>query len=337
MAIGPTTSAIIDPVLDEWYTGLGLMRALPLLVHAKFGQVKAMPQKAGTRALFRRYESMDVQKAPIVEMTTPSPIQPSKTDVYADMVEYGAWMKYSDKVAYTTQDPCLSEFSALMGENGGESIDEAQRDQLLATTSEYLADAVTLRTSIDTKPVYTDFDRINRVLKNARAKYIDPRTIKPSTGVGTTPVRPCYYVLIHPDLELDIDNSTNFPGFIECAKYPDGGASAVEGEIGAYKNFRFIVTDKCSILEGGGNAVASTGLKSTGGYVDVYQCLIFARDAYGIVPLSGASYQTLITPVNQATPSNPLGLYGTIGWKAFTTLALLNETWMLRYECGTTA
>lgn len=337
MALGSTTSTQIPPVVSSWYTGVGLARALPLLTHAKFGQERPMPQKKGTRAMFRRYESMPVAKTPLVEMTTPTPLQASKTDVYADMKQYGAYMKYSDIVAYTTEDPALSEFSALMGENGGESIDEAQRDQLLATTSEYLAGAVALRASIITKAVYGDFDKMNRVLMNARAKFFNPNAVKASTGVGTGPIRPCYYVLIHPDVAYDVDNTTNFPGFKHTAEYPDGGASAMDGEIGAYKNFRFIVTDKCSVLLGLGAAVSSSGLASTGGYVDVYQCLVFARDAYGIVPLSGRSYETMITPVGEASKADPLGQFGTVGWKAQTTLALLNETFMIRYECGATA
>jgi N4-gp56 family major capsid protein len=338
MALGPTTSAVVDPVLNEWYTGVGLMRALPELNHSRFGQRPInFPQKSGKRALFRRYESLPVQKAPLVEMTTPTPMQITKTDIYADLVQYGGYVKYSDIVSLTTQDPFLTEKSALVGENAGESIDEAQRDQLLATTSEYLAGGVSTRVQIVTKAVYTDFDKINRVLKKARAKFIDDETIRANSGVGTGPIRPCYYVLITPEVAYDVDNTTNFPGFKHTSEYPDGGKSALPSELGAYKNFRFLVSDKESILPGLGAAVASTGLASTGGYIDVNQCLIFARDAYGIVQLSGASYQTLITEPNVASKSDPLGQYGTVGWKAMTTLALLNETFMLRYECGATA
>jgi N4-gp56 family major capsid protein len=337
MAIGPTTSSVVDPVVNEWYSGLGLARALPYLNHAKWGQLPVRPfeMKKGTRVMFRRYESMPVQKAPLVEMTTPSPIQVSKTDVYGDLVQYGAYMKYSDKVAYTTEDPALSEFSALMGENGGESIDEAQRDQLLATTSVFRAGAVSLETSVVTKALAADFDKIYRVLLNARAKPVRPNGVKASTGVGTGPVRPSYYVLIHPDMVYDVDNTTNFPGFKHPTEYPDGGASADPSEIGAYKNFRFLVSDKEYVNLGGGAAVASTGLASTGGLIDVYHCLVFAKDAYGIVPLNGHAYETIVTEL-KADKADPLGQYGTIGWKAMQTLVLLNETFMLRYECGAT-
>ena len=339
MALGPTTSAVVDPVLNEWYTGVSLMRALPQLNHARFAQRPInFPQKSGKRALFRRYESLPVAKAPLVEMTTPSPVQMTKTDLYADLVQYGSYVKYSDIVDYTTQDPFITERMAVVGEQAGESLDEAQRDQLLATTSEYLAGAVAARGDIVTKALGSDFDKIARVLHNARAKFIDDETIKASTGVGTGPIRPCFYVLVHPDVAYDIDNTTNFPGFKYPSEYADGGKSALPSEIGAYKNFRFLMSDKESILIDSGGAVGVTGLKSTGAsYVDVYQCLIFARDAYGVVQLSGKSYQTYVTRVDVADKADPLGQYGTIGWKAMTTLVLLNETFMLRYECGATA
>lgn len=338
MAVGPITSSILPPVVQEWYTGQGLRVALPKLNHARFGQIPTQfPQKSGTRAMFRRMEALPVNKVPIIEMTTPSPVSITYTDVYADLDQYGAWCKYSDKVAWTTQDPQISMLSRRMGENGGESLDEVYRDILLTTTSEYLAGAVALRSSIASKAVYTDFDKINRLLDNARATYIDEQVIKATTGVGTAPVRQAFYVLVHPDVKYDIDNTTNFPGFLHPSQYSDGGASALDGEIGAYKNFRFLMSDKEAVVIDSGAAIASTGLKSTGGvYNDVYQCLIFAKDAYGIVPLSGHSYETLVTPL-EASHANPMALFGTVAWKAMTTLALLNETWMLRYECGATA
>jgi N4-gp56 family major capsid protein len=316
---------------------MALTRALPLLLHGKFGQERPIDQKSGDRAKFRRIESVSVNAAPIIEMVTPSPVQITKTDITATLDQYGAYCKYSDKVSYTTQDPYLAEQSAVMGENEGQTLDVVFRDKLLATSSIYYAGAptITSRATVVARALGTDFDRIARAFHNANAKPFDPNIINASTGVGTVPQRAAYYVICHPDNQYDIDNTTNFPGFIPVAAYPDP-TRAIEGEFGAYKEFRFVSTTFASILAGAGAAVASTGLKSTGGFIDVYQCLIFGQNAYGKVPLNGRSHEVMVTGL-EASHANPLGQFGTIGWKSMQTLVLLNETFMTRYECGAIA
>jgi N4-gp56 family major capsid protein len=337
MPIGNTTSVVVDPVVRDFYDGMALARALPLLLHGKFGQVRPIDQKSGDRAKFRRYESVAVNQTPLIEMTTPSPVQVTKTDITATLDQYGAYMKYSDKVSYTTQDPALAEFSALMGENEGQTLDLVFRDKLLATTSIYYAGApaITTRVGVTARALGTDFDKIARLFHNANAKPYDPNIIGASTGIGTVPQRACFYVIVHPDVQYDVDNTTNFPGFIPVAAYPDP-TRAIPGEFGAYKEFRFVSTTYTSIILGAGAAVAATGLKSTGGYIDIYQCLIFAQNAYGVVPLNGRSHEVLVTELG-ADKADPLGQFGTIGWKSMQTLALLNETFMTRYECGAIA
>jgi N4-gp56 family major capsid protein len=65
--------------------------------------------------------------------------------------------------------------------------------------------------------------------------------------------------------------------------------------------------------------------------------IIVAQNAYGIVPLQGegAVTPTVINPT--PTKSDPLGQRGSVGWKTWQTLAILNQSWMARYEVAATA
>ena len=82
----------------------------------------------------------------------------------------------------------------------------------------------------------------------------------------------------------------------------------------------------------GGVEVASAAL------ADVYPLLVFGKDAYAIVPLQGAN---AVKPavMNPGTPTkgDELGQRGFVSWKAWQATAILNDSWMARYEVLATA
>ena len=69
----------------------------------------------------------------------------------------------------------------------------------------------------------------------------------------------------------------------------------------------------------------------------MYPVLIFARDAFGIVPLKGKDSLTPMVVNPKAAPGDPLGQRGTVGWKAMTTCLILQDSWMYRLEVAATA
>jgi N4-gp56 family major capsid protein len=89
MADNLTTTTQIDPGVNTFYDRVLLKRALPLLVHDKFGQIRNIPAKSGTIIKFRRYSSLTVATTPLTEGTTPAGKQLSKTDLTAQVSQYG--------------------------------------------------------------------------------------------------------------------------------------------------------------------------------------------------------------------------------------------------------
>ncbi len=328
----PTSLTNIDPAVNLFYDGVLLHRATPYLVHALFGQKRPIDQRSGNTAKFRRYSSLAASTTPLLEGVTPTAIAVSKTDITAQVYQYGAFVEYTDRVVTENQDPVLTEFAELLGEHAGLSLDNVYRDIINAGTSVYRGGAVTARSSIVTRASTTEFDKIKRTLRNALARYYT-NTIKASTGVGTSPIRPCFYAIIHPDVSYDIEGLT---GFVPVSQYPDGGASAHENEIGSYKNFRFIESTEAKCWPDEGGAVGATGSKSTSGtYLDIYSILILAPDSYGIVDIKGKALENIVKPLGSG--DDPLNQRGTTGWKAMTTAVILNDLWMMRYEVAVTA
>ncbi len=61
--------------------------------------------------------------------------------------------------------------------------------------------------------------------------------------------------------------------------------------------------------------------------------MFFGENAYTTVTLRGKKgITTKVKALGSAGSEDPLDQYGTIGWKAITGCAILNEAWLIRAE-----
>jgi N4-gp56 family major capsid protein len=110
----------------------------------------------------------------------------------------------------------------------------------------------------------------------------------------------------------------------------------MEGEIGSIEQVRFLTSTVIAPFADAGGAKGA--MRSTSGTsADVYPILIFARDAFGIVPLKGKSAMTAMVVNPKPAPSDPLAQRGTVGWKLWTATVILQDLFMARLEVAATA
>ncbi len=154
--------------------------------------------------------------------------------------------------------------------------------------------------------------------------------VRSTPSYGTEAISPCFVGVCHTDLRYDIENLT---GFVHPHDY--GAMSPWENEIGAVGKIRFITSTIVEPWRGGG-ATGGTNVLETGSNADVYPILIFARDAYGIVPLKGKA--SIVPMVVNAKPSDsdPLAQRNHASWKAMQTTIILADHNMVRLECAVT-
>ena len=92
-----TTSTLAPAVpadLQAFYDRQLLERALPLLVHDKFGQVRGIPLHAGRGGhglsiTFRKFGALPINTTPLVEGVAPVGKKLSVTDIKATVEQYG--------------------------------------------------------------------------------------------------------------------------------------------------------------------------------------------------------------------------------------------------------
>ena len=323
-----TTSTItqVPPGTQAYYDRTLLERAVPADVHGRFGQNRPLATKNGNQIKFRRYSALTPATTALTEGVTPTGSSLSVTDITATLAQYGDFVTISDMVDLVNQDPVLTEAGKVLGEQGGTTIDQVRRDVLVAGSSLIRANG-SARTDINTVMDEADLKTAIRALDRQNAKFVT-EMVKASGGTGTTPIRPAYIGIIHPDTLPILEAITGFKSVETYGSQMD----AMEDEVGAYRNIRFVKSTNAKIWTDGGASGGSNVISTGGTLADVYATLIIAANAYGVCPLSGQAMRNIIKPLGSAGSADPLDQRATSGWKAITTTKILNDSWMIRIE-----
>jgi N4-gp56 family major capsid protein len=328
-----TTTSTIDINIEGFYDRNLLERALPVLLYSKFGQTRPIPKNKGSKITFRRYGSLAVNTTQLSEGVTPTGKQLSATEITATMGQYGDYVIITDKLLDMGLDPILIEAGEILGEQAGLSIDTIHRAVLLAGTSVRYANGVVGRDSIITAISEADIKTVIRALEGANAKKLRSMNA-PTVKVSTTPLRPGFIGITHTDCRQDLEGLTNF---IPVEKY-SSQKDVMETEIGECLGVRFLVTTNAGVVaDAGGTAVTNDLVyTSASSACDVYQTLILAKDAYGVIPLQKEGIENIIKKAKASGTEDPLNQRNTSGWKAYTVAKILNDNFLYRIEHGVT-
>lgn len=318
-----TTRTQIAREVNNYYDRNLLMRALPLLVHTKFAQVRDIPANSGTNTIkFRRYGTLTAATSALTEGTTPAGSQASVTDITATVAQYGDFITYTDVVSYESPDAVLTEFSDILGEQAGNTLDQLTRDVLAAgSTVQYVGAVSRVTIASDDLITATEVKKAVRTLKNANARRVTSM-IGASTNVATEPVAPAYIGFVSPSTWYDLQDET---GWVPVEKYA-ANTKVMEGEVGKLGDVRFIESTNAKVFTGAG---ASS--------IDVHATIIVGAQAYGITRISGQALRNIVKPLGSAGSADPLEQRGTTGWKATFVAKILNDDFMVRLEHAVSA
>lgn len=318
--ISPRTTAHADRRL--------LTRAIPNNILGQFGQVRTQPTKKTLVIKFRRYNKLAVATAPITEGVTPSGKVLTKTDVTATLLQYGDWVMITDIIRDTHEDPVLGESIDILGEQAAETYDVLRTGILKAGTNVMYSDGQTSRGNVDNVFTRGNLRTAIRTLKAQEAKPLT-KINKAGPNINTMPVPRAFIIVCHSDAQPDFEGLSDWN---PVHKYPST-MGLINGEVGSIGEMRVVFDNNLTPWTDAGGTASTNSTLSTGGtQADVYPILIFGKDAYGVVELAGKSAVSTYVSNPKAAPSDPLAQRGTVGWKGYTTTAILNQLWMLRLE-----
>ena len=327
---------------------------MPYLHIEKFGQTYPLPTNSTQTAKFRRYFMQGTTGAagpdavagtafyiplattPLVEGVTPAGSLLANQDYTVTLNQYGDFMTITDVIEDTHTDPVLQQMTDILGEQAAITVETLRYNVLKAGTNVFYGTNVASRSLVANPVALADIRRVSTGLNRQNAKKITS-VVASNPDFNTKSVEAAYMAIVHPDLETDLRALANF---IPVASYGPH-TSPFEGEIGSIEQVRFLTStvflpfsDSGVILASfvAGASGSSTPRSTSGVNVDVYPILIFARDAFGIVPLKGKSSMTPMVVNPKPAAGDPLAQRGTVGWKLWTATVILQDAFMARLE-----
>lgn len=292
----------------------------------KFGQTFVLPTKSSTVAKFRRYEALALATTALVEGVTPAGTKPTYTDYTATLEEFGDFVPYSGFMMDTHEDPILKVYGDLCMQQAAETIETLRWNKIKAGSQVGYANGGI--TTVNTPISLTLQRTATSAMLRQRAKYIN-EVVSSTPDFRTEPVEASFVAIHHPDVSNDVKN---MQGFISVKQY-QGQTKTFPGEYGAVDDVRYCRSVLFTPYLGatGVYGGASTTMRNTASFADVYPVIYLSRDAYGIVPLKGSNAMSLIAHNPGTSGANdPLNQRGTLGWKAAQTSLILNDLWLYR-------
>ena len=329
---GITGGTRLTPQLIEVYDKIRLTTIPNNTQWDKYSQKRFVPSGTGARQTFvYRWKNLAKATTAITEGITPGGSTAQREKVQMRVEQFGDFMEYTDQLDLFDVMNIKTEFLDLQNIQAASTLDVIYRDGIIGGTNVVFANGAADRAAIITAaatplnglPTEADYAKAALRLRKAKAKKMAP-SLSAGKNVSTAGARNAYPCLIDPNRTDDLryarnaDGTLFYPNFLSIEQYPNMGAAG-EFEVGRMGDIRFEETDE--------------GALDDGGALDVYLDIVFGKDAYATVSVSGkGGVQTIIKPLGSAGAADPLNQRGTIGWKCMAGSKILNNTYMVRIE-----
>jgi len=308
-----------------------LTRAVANNILGRWGQVRTAPKKKGTVIKFRRYAALNSTPVILQEGVTPAGQTRTYTDYTCTLRQYGDFIRYTDVIRDTHEDPILNDNIEALGDQADEMMDKMRFGVLKAGTNVQYS-VGSSRASVNAVITRDIFRTAVRTLEAQKASR-QTEMIQGGAKINTYPIPSAFIAVCHTDLRPDLERCD---GFTEVSEYA-ANMGIIPGEIGSVGGIRFVGDTNCVPWADSGAAKAGAGyevLSTTGVSADVYPILIFGKNAYGVVPLAGQSAMESLIANPKAQVGDELAQNGSQGWKGWNGCVILNDSWMLRIECA---
>jgi len=129
--MGPTTTNILPPGVQEQMSMKLLARPMPDLIHTVLGYPITMDQQAGDILRRRRYKNLLTAPIPLGNgIVKPAPQQLTALDIDARIDWYGTYLVLQEQVMLINEDPVLNSAVSTLGQSLRETEDQLARSMM---------------------------------------------------------------------------------------------------------------------------------------------------------------------------------------------------------------
>lgn len=261
----------------------------------------------------------------LIEGQPPTDTPLTVAKVTKGISQYGAYVRASDLLVHQSIDPVWAEVYALLGEQAGQTFHTLLMNDLAGGTNVQYASSATNRGTVGAAMLMTSAEINEAVRTLDRAKVQ-----RWPDGL--------FHGLMHTDVAYDLKNDTDFKNsMVYNGGAMAGGNSMLTNEIRDWRGVRWMITTDAPSF---GNVGASSA--------PVFGTLVYGPGWYGTVDLEAqptgsvgemgeSGLRIRAVPVEQETKDDPLGQFGTAGWKGTYGGKILQEFRGVRIESSATA
>lgn len=316
--IGPanSTTATLTSEMATYYEKVFLDRAVQEQVYSFLTVKKNVPKNGGKSVAFTRQTAFTISTAALTEGTNPTGTPFSSTTISCTVAEYGDYDAISSLFELTSIDAGLEEKVATMGQYAGEKMDTVLLTAMVGGGTRQYAGGGGL-TGVGSTDVMTvaQLRKAVRTLKiNKAPKFEAP--VGKITGGAYRGV-------------IDSYSWYNLMGDSAVGNFTTINTGTSDAALAQIKNQEIKRLAGIDLIESNNIAsLATLGASSTDtGYIS----FVAGKGAVGEVDVAGSGNVEIIhEPSNSGGVSNPLHMFGTIGWKVKGYAAkVLNSSWLI--------
>ena len=296
----------------EYFIRKMLARAVPKQHHAKFGNKDFIPTRNGQSAEWRRFSSFTTSTTALTEGTPGAETIPTVVTVTATVNQYGMFYRQTEIAGSQSIDDLRAEGAEALGEAMGDAYDVLTRNIMRGTTTIQYASTAGSRVAVGSGM------RLNAAELREALATLKINNAVPFDDGG-------YKAIIHPRTEADLFNDPTIVNALQYAGPRTEKNPLFSGSLGRYLGCDFYTTSNASIQAAGGLSVANTA-------ADVYQTMIFGKDAYGVLELSALTSDLIYHPAGSSGVWDPLNQLSSQGYKFSHSGAVLNNSWIVSVE-----
>lgn len=280
-----------------------------------------IPENAGQTASWRKLSRLAAATTALTEGSAGTATNLVYTEVTALVEQYGDHIEWSDRFARTGPDANVSAVKGLQGNQAALTMDTLIQTALLTGSNVVYGGGAASRGVMDVGDTVdaADLDTAIAGLMNAGVPMVTD-FIGGSPDQTTSTGLPAYIGIVNATI---LPLIRNISGFVSVEKYA-GQTVTFPGEVGQYRDIRFIMTNN-GLVESGGGASA----------VDVHFIHVFGAGAFGVSGIGqagAAAVQSMDRDIDTPTDSDPLGQKGSVGWKMHFVAKLLDGDKVYRIE-----
>ena len=282
----PTTTSTMNDVVTTAYD---LAIRLPLRSRLWFDPIATVASTnqshRGASVTFTFTGDLAAATTPLTETTDVDAVAISDTTNNVTMTEYGNAVVTTAKLRGTSHTPVDPIAAERISRNAALTIDTLARTALEATTNSVSDTGANLSAS------------------DVRASYVNlsENNVEPWDGEF-------YLAFIHPRQALDLKAATDLAGWRAPQVYGSDQRKIMNGEIGEFEGFRFIVT----------NRVSTAGSGATGTFNSLFVGAEALAKAYSSAPGFGPQPGVVMGEITDKLKRfQPVGWYWLGGYKVF--------------------